>query len=164
MAISGIALIADRFLLPGDIPKPAEASATVVSVLSSMTSGPQLSIPELPFPHGIRSIEPDTRIADLFAPPHLDKTKDPTADNSNSRSDRSQDPTQLNSAEFEATHRLNGVLVNAHLKMANLDGQWIHIGTVIDGCTLMDVRGREAQFKCYDDDTVLHISGATSTP
>ncbi|UCE60104.1 MAG: hypothetical protein JSU63_22000 [Phycisphaerales bacterium] len=164
MAVSGVALLVDRFFLPGEIPKAAGATETVGTFVPPITPGTRMSIPELPFPRDIRSIAEDAQVADLFAPPHLDRAKNPNADNSTPPSLGSLDPSQLSGEVFKATHRLEGVLVNADLKIANLDGQWIHVGGLIDGCALVDVRGREAQFKCYDDDTVLHIEGGSSAP
>ncbi len=67
----------------------------------------------------------------------------------------------MSSNAFEAAYRLNGVMVDGRLRIADVDGRWIGNGTSIDGCALINITPREVTFRCHDDEVVLTLNHRT---
>lgn len=158
--IGASALVVDSLVLSSDLPESNHPSRE--GLLPSDASGPapELAIPELPFPKGIKPIDPQGEIPDLFSPPTLNpkrRSEGADADKPGGVGQRLSVPGQLHSAAFEAAHRLKGILFDQRLRIAGVDGQWIRIGTSIDGCTLVTVSPREATFRCFDNEVVLTL-------
>ncbi len=165
MLISACALVVNSFVLSSDLPEPETPARKdgTASDASSSVSG--LPIPELPFPRGISPIDPEAEVPDLFAPPHLKRRFDGVdADKPAGNAAQLSAPGHLSSASFEEAHHLNGILVDQRLKIAGLDGQWVRIGTSVDGCTLTDISPREVTFRCFDNSVILHLDGVAAGP
>ena len=66
-------------------------------------------------------------------------------------------------AEFIRRHELGGILFHEDLKIAVLDGRWMRIGELIDGCTLKKISGNTARFECYDGKAELAFGRESTT-
>ena len=167
VVILGLAALAvDRFVLSGGTSEPMVAVAVervrhaMTMSASSSDATPALSIPELPFPRGLDKWNSHSSIRDLFAPPIAVRGAElqgVEADKDSPGTDRPQHPEQANSDVFLTRHHLNGVLVFQRLKIAVVDGTWVRIGQIVDGCTLRSVSGNEARFECRDREAVLKV-------
>ncbi|MHC4696611.1 MAG: hypothetical protein ACYTFA_07715 [Planctomycetota bacterium] len=165
MLISACALVVNSFVLSSDLPEPDTPTRKYGTASDASTSVPELPIPELPFPRGISPIDPAAEVPDLFAPPHHKRRSDGAdADKPAGNAAQLSAPGHLSSTAFEEAHHLNGILVDQRLKIAGLDGQWVRIGTSVDGCTLTDIFPREVTFRCFDNSVILKLDGIVAGP
>jgi len=122
-------------------------------------------IPELSFPRNLKPFDPSAPIRDIFARP-----QSVAVDTANGRSDQEESDAASDSpetsakpggnqrigrAKFATQHRLEAVMIQQSLKIAIVDGRWMQVGDVVDGCTLSDISGESAVFRCRDGDARL---------
>lgn len=161
------ALLVDSFVLSSGVPQVAYPAPAENAAAEESDPAGDLAIPELPFPRGIKPIDPNAEIPDLFAPPKVrgdGQSEGSDADKSAAAVGRLSAPGHLSSSAFEANHHLDGVLVDQRLRIAGLDGQWITAGTSIDGCTLIRIAPREVTFRCFDNSVTLTLDGMAGGP
>jgi hypothetical protein len=117
----------------------------------------ELSIPELPFPRNLNPFDPSAPIRDIFARPQFAAmdTANEGASDSPERSGKPGEKQRIGRAAFAAQHRLDAIMIQQSLKIAILDGRWMQVGDVVDGCTLSDISGESAVFRCRDGDALL---------
>jgi hypothetical protein len=168
--VAVLALAVDRLVLTGASSTPQQAAAgppqadDAPATASSLPADkPMLSIPELPFPKGLRPpYDPNGSIRDLFQPPDLVRVgadadepdkDDPGAPNAGT-------PDYMSATTFASEHRLEGVVVQQRLRIAVVDGVWMRIGKSLDGCTLTAIAGNSAEFSCGDGTVVLKVNAA----
>ncbi len=165
MIVGGVALFVDRCVLSDDAATlrktPASARADSPAPLAPPDENLEttLSIPELPFPRGLKPFDPATDMRDLFAP--LPQDTDGDLNSSAPDKDRplsAGGPGPLNSETFVAQHHLDGVMNDQRLKIAIVDGRWVRPGEKIDGCTLTKLEGTRVSFECSDGEAVLQLS------
>ena len=136
----------ERFMvLNNDHPSPSPSTA------------PNLSMPELPFPRKLPTLEvsaPLGPIRDLFAPPGFGE---PATDKDAQRSDRERRAGRCSAAIFVTRHNLQGVFLNEGLRIAVVDDAWMRLGQSTDGCTLSAIHGNEVRFECYDGEAALRV-------
>ena len=165
LILGGVALAIDRFVLP----ESASAPATVIAEETPRTIAAQkenesrisVPIPELPFPRGLEPFDLGETVRDLFAPPKAFSDADSengAPDKNGTAASRGLDDERHTSATFMTQHSLEAVLVHERLRIAVIDGVWLRIGDVIDGCTLEGIAGRTARFSCHDGGVVLDMS------
>lgn len=125
----------------------------------------KLSVPELHFPRSLPVYDPATEMRDLFA---RSDSNGSAAGNALPARGGSSKRTIANQAigreAFQATHRIDAVMVQDSLKIAVVDGRWMRVGDVLDTCTLIRIEGDAAEFQCHDGDTVLSPSGRRKLP
>jgi len=117
----------------------------------------ELSIPELPFPRNLNPYDPSAPIRDIFMrpPSAAVETADQAASDSPESAATSGEKQRIGRAAFAAQHRLDAIMIQQRLKIAILDGRWMQVGDVIDGCTLFVINGESAVFRCRDGDALL---------
>ncbi|MGB2984558.1 MAG: hypothetical protein WBE26_01635 [Phycisphaerae bacterium] len=163
LAVGAAALAVDRWILTEGITEPDAAFALGAGGSAPVIASPPpeptstLSIPELPFPRGLEPLDQQGLARDLFAPPTLATDRDSSTDKDQRETNGRGGARRANSATFVTQHRLNGVLVHQRLKIAIVDGAWVRIGELVDGCTLAAVSGNEARFQCHDAEAVLNV-------
>jgi hypothetical protein len=117
----------------------------------------ELSIPELPFPRNLKSTDSTVALRDIFARPPS-AAMETTAEGASDSPETSAKPGEkqcIGRAAFAVQHRLKAVMVMEGLKIAIVDGRWMQVGDVVDGCTLSDISGESAVFRCRDGDALL---------
>jgi len=167
MALGGVALIVDRFV---GWSGPAESVGAYVSEASApaqFDSAHDVAIPELPFPRGIAPLDATAVVPDFFAPPGLRGVTGISRDgayNELSGTAHPPSPDHLSAAQFKLEHRLNGLLVEERLRIANVDGRWIDFGAALDGCKLTGITSAQATFECYDGEAALVLQRRVDRP
>lgn len=166
LAVSALGLAIDRFVLTKSTTAPAKASAAPgvpargARPVPTTDTAASTSIPEIPFPPGLKTADEHLPIPDLFAPPNLRQRGESGGGqphNARTGSGAGGPSEPLPSAAFEKHHTLDGVLIQQRLRMAVLGGRPVRIGDTIDGCTLEDVSGYRARFECRDGPAVLIV-------
>ncbi|MDO8631967.1 MAG: hypothetical protein Q7R41_15890 [Phycisphaerales bacterium] len=119
----------------------------------------ELSIPELPFPRNLDPFDPSAPIRDIFARSQsaATETTDQAASDSPETSAKPDEKRRIGRMAFAAQHRLEAVMIQQSLKIAILDGRWMQVGDVVDGCTLSDISGESVVFRCRDGDALLSL-------
>jgi hypothetical protein len=167
LALGAVALVVDQWLLPRSVMEPDLALAVggLGAEPGPGSASPQASgartIPELPFPRGLKKYDPHLPMRDLFAPPSLATgPAPPTPDKAKASSGVDERPGNTSSAAFVTHHTLDGVLIQEGLKIAIVDGVWVHIGESVAGCALRNISGNEAYFDCFDGEATLKVGDA----
>ena len=159
IAVGFVAMVVDR-LVPRDETPIEVASGPVEdrgsAVLASDMPGERrdgwLPVPELPFPR--------LPAADVNAPSTRDPFEKPGVVPPDNTSEETPSDVNATSNTFGTLHRLDGVWLQGSLKIAIVNGAWVHIGQAVDGCVLKEVDGIEASFSCQDGEVKLRV-GAT---
>jgi hypothetical protein len=163
IALGGVALVVDKCVLTESVTAPESAEAmpnprTINAKPPPTAAVPgSADIPELPFPRNLPVFDGQRTMRDLFLRSSVaveDGSADAEADNHGSRGPRN---ANLRRDQFQQNHRLNGVLIQDRLRIAIVDGQWVHLGDSVSGCELIEVTGNEAHFRCVDGDGVLTV-------
>ncbi len=166
MALGATALLVDRFVLSDGVTQPDSALAgdRLVSAPIAPPAGNStvaLPIPKIPFPRGLAPFDPDRAARDVFLPPAFVGERRDSGDGNMAAGDGSSArPGTTGTAMFITRHKLDGVLIDQGLKIAIVDGLWIRLGELLDGCKLTDISGQEARFECRDAQAVLAIAVA----
>ncbi len=161
MAIGAGALAVDRFVLPTPVTEPGTAVALSTTTPaatadhSDTESVPGLSIPELPFPRGLKPLDQTAVMRDLFAPPS--SALHPNTDGEPTDKHGAETGGDRTGAVFLTQHRLTGVLIRKGLEIAVVDDAWVRIGQELDGCKLVALSGNDATFACPDQEVVLKV-------
>ena len=163
MAAGGVALVVDRLVLTDGATGPSAAvalasDASTAPVETASAQGATLSsIPELPFPRSLGTLDVNAAIRDLFAPPELDA--DAGANGSQPGNDRpgGDGDGHTTGAMFVSRHRLSAVLIQQRLRIVVIDETCVRIGETLEGCTLLSMSGNEALFECMDGQAVLKV-------
>lgn len=156
MTLAGTALLVDRLFLAEGVTEPRSAVAASASspglsaTATTEAIDEELSIPELPFPHDVSKFEFQGAFHDLFAPPFA-SSDTPSSDK---RWYRAR-PGLMGRLTFVQTHRLDAILDYRSVKIVVLDGDWMSIGRVVDGCELTTVAGNTVLFECHDGDAEM---------
>jgi hypothetical protein len=128
---------------------PAVAAPLVQG--ASADSSALLLIPEIPFPSGLASWNPDNGLRDLFEPVYQTvEYRRPEVTHRGTK-DRSAQ------AVFAERHVLQAVFVRDEFRVAVVDGVWLRPGDTFDGCTFREFQGESAVFACRDGDAVLSM-------
>lgn len=167
IVLAGLALAVDRLILTDVSTNPQSAVAGPKDVGSEETASPpaaeapMLSIPELPFPRGLEPTYDESRpIRDLFALPEIVREGMVTAgaDKVGPNLPGYVPTEHASRATFVSQHRVDGVIIQARLKIAIVDGVWMRIGQSLDGCALKVIAGNEVRFSCSDGDVSLTVN------
>lgn len=164
MALGAAALLVDRFVLSDGVTRPDSvlagdrlASSPPIVPLAE-DAAVALPIPKIPFPRGLAPFDPDRAVRDVFLPPAFVGERRDSGDGNMAAGDGSRArPGTTGTAMFITRHKLDGVLIDQGLKIAIVDGLWIRLGELLDGCKLTDISGQEARFECRDAQAVLAI-------
>jgi hypothetical protein len=167
MVLAGLALAVDRLILT-DVPTGAQSAlarptdaGSGETAFPSVAEAPMLSIPELPFPTGLEpTYDANRLIRDLFSLPDVVRERMVTAsaDKVGANSEGHGSPEESSRAVFLLKHRLDGVVIQARLRIAIVDGVWMRIGQSLDGCALKVIAGNEVRFSCSDGDVSLTVN------
>ena len=164
LGLGAAALVVDRVFLTESAMSPSVASAQMAAGAGDRRSpdkDPALAeIPEIPFPHALTTLDEQSPIPDLFAPPDVRRRSSADGGRSGAKylaRGEPLNPERLSAGQFRQRYKLEGVMVHQRLKMAVLRGQPVKPGEAIAGCTLTDVSGFEARFNCYDGEAVLIV-------
>ena len=162
LAVGALALAVDQCVLTSGGTEPSTAIAAnsglpVAGPSPGATAEPARSIPELPFPRGLKSTSGQMPIRDLFFPPNLAGTRGSARLAADKGRRNASD--SVGRAMFVTRHRLDGVMALQRLRIAVVDGAWIRVGDSLDGCELTDVSGNEARFECADGEATLEVIG-----
>lgn len=157
------AIAVDRLVLrPDATPADARAgepAALLDQTVATGTAGAALSIPELPFPRDLPSLNTNRPFRDLFARKSADQA-DAASTSQNSIADVGPDRPS-DSATFVAQHRLEAVMSNAGLKIAVVNGVWLRVGQSIGECKLVTIDSTRAHFVCRNDEAVLDLRNSS---
>jgi hypothetical protein len=170
MLLGGVALLIDRCVLSDGAHGPE--SAVAVSARDSIILSPapieNQTVPTLCFPRGFDSYEVSDGIRDIFSPlqePDIGDGVRPGTDKSGQHTDDLLAISSASAMAFSKSHRLLGVILSDSLKIAIVDGTWVQVGQVIDGCRLDSLSGNEAHFVCRDESVDLKVAdNATLIP
>lgn len=164
LGFAATALVVDRFVLTESGMSPSTASAQLSAGAGDRRPPDKerilTEIPEIPFPHGLTTLDVPSPTPDLFAPPDVRRRNSAGRGLSSDRQlarGRFGNPERLSAVQFRRRYQLEGVMVHQRLKMAVLRGQAFKPGDAVGGCTLTDVSGLEARFTCYDGAAVLIV-------
>lgn len=165
LALAGIVMLIDRFVLGGAGPMdvPASAIAQLVrpgadAAAAASAVAPQTAIPSLVFPRALprADLQNDTR--DFFAPP---VPKDPTPPEALADQQRAN-PQDHSTKSFVAQFRLKAVLSSGGRRIAVINDRWHQEGDVIGGCRIDDIAERKVKIYCHDGVTTLVIGPSPS--
>ena len=109
----------------------------------------------IPFPKALSTLSPDESIPDLFLPSGMRH-----AEAGDSGSGVGHAELRIRAAGFEEQYKLTGVMINARVHMAVVNGMWVEIGQSLSGCRLTIITGTEAEFHCPDGPVTLRLSEA----
>lgn len=163
MAAGGVALVVDRLVLTDGATGPSAAvaltsNASTAPVETATAQGAiPSSIPELPFPRDLGTLDVNSAIRDLFAPPEFDADTGANGSRPDNGRPGGDGGDHTTGAMFVARHRLSAVLIRQGLRIAVIDKTWVRIGQTLEGCTLLSVSGNEALFECTDGRVVLNV-------
>ena len=164
-----VALVGDRLLTSTTTPAPAAAAngGPVTPPVtrggsdggSNTPGGPAGSVTAAAFPRKLPAATPtpdaNAALRDAFGltpAAHL-ALRGPAADPAaNKDGTHPADALQhgMTAAQFTDSHRLTAVMQGPEIAIAVVDDQWIQLGQSIDGCTLVEITGRNASFRCGD--------------
>ena len=163
MAAGGVALVVDRLVLTDGVTGPSvavaltpDASTAPVETASAQGAIPS-SIPELPFPRSLGTLDVDAAIRDLFAPPELDADAGASGSQPGKNQPGGDGDGYTTGAMFVSRHRLSAVLIQQGLRIAVINTRWVRIGDTLEDCTLLSISGNEALFECPDGEAVLKV-------
>ncbi len=167
MLLGGAALLIDRFVLSDGVTGPDSAVATSASdpIIPLASSIEHQTVPALHFPRGFDSYEVSDGIRDIFSPPQeqdIGNGANVGTDKSGQHDAGSLESSGASAKAFSKAHRLVGVILSDRLKIAIVDGTWVKVGQVIDGCRLHSVSGNEARFVCGDESVDLKVADNTT--
>lgn len=163
IVIAVVALVVDRLVLTDSITTPDVALASMVEPSTAvrptqpMVVSQRNTIPVLPFPMHLPTIDPETRLVDIFQPVPQRGYLSTQAEKEQLRSTGRSGVVQLKASAFKRQHRLTGVLIYGQVKVAIVDGKWIRINEKISGCHLESMSGNQAHFICHDGPVVLTV-------
>ncbi len=164
MVLGAVALFVDRFVLRGAVSGPAAALAAGSQLVPGADSPDAVVIPELPFPKGLRNSHVDGPIKDLFLPPMFRSGADgQSAADHRSRHPGTGEEGRASTESFLARNRLEAVLTNDRLKIAIVNGRWVRVGQIVDGCTVTDISGDRINVECSDESAALLLDGIQTT-
>ncbi len=160
MAVGGVVLIVDRVLLQDGGGGPESAVAYTVSpdgplspsVADDTSSG--ALIPDIPFPKLQEPSAQNTPTRDLFEPPR-DATQSARRDNQGAGDLSRIQPDDVDT--FQTQHRLDGLMVQQGLRVAVVNGRWIHVNDELDGCKTVSIFQDSVIFECRDGQAELTI-------
>ena len=163
MLLGGAALLIDRYVLSDGVTGPDSAVATSINdpIIPSASPIEHQTVPELHFPRGFDSYEVSDGIRDIFSPlqeQDIGNGAKVGTDKSGRHADGSFVISSASAMAFSKAHRLVGVILSDRLKIAIVDGTWVKVGQVIDGCRLHSVSGNEARFVCRDESVDLRVA------
>lgn len=160
MVLGAVALFVDRFVLRASVSGPDAALATGSRIAPETGSPQPVAIPELPFPTGVRDFKLDGPIRDLFLPPMFRYGGDGTlaADNRSHNRGTREDGRASREA-FLGRNRLDALLTDDRMKIAIVNGRWVRIGQIVDGCTVTDISGDRILIDCSDGSAALTLDG-----
>ena len=164
-----VALVGDRLLTSSTTPAPAAAANGGPMTLpvtrggpdggSNTAGGPAGSVAAAAFPRNLPAGPPtpdaNAALRDVFGltPAAHQALRGPAADAA-----ANQDGTHpagtvqhgMTAARFTEGYRLTAVIQGPNIAIAVVDDQWVQLGQSIDGCTLVEITGRSASFRCSD--------------
>ncbi|MCH8966400.1 MAG: hypothetical protein IID43_01860 [Planctomycetes bacterium] len=165
MVLAAAGFGVDRFVFSRSSTAPSVAMASsgvaAASVFPNISGNTDaaLAIPELPFPRAVEGYSFGDDIQDIFTPPGWEPNGSTKSGN---RFRAARDSGPSGRAEFMRSHELGGILFHDNLKIAVLDGRWMRVGEMIDGCTLKNVSGSQVLFECYDGKAELTFGRESS--
>ena len=171
-----VALLGDRLLTSATTPAPAAASSGAVTSPATRggsdgasrptdsnpgagAGGPAGSVTTATFPRNLPAAPPtpdtDAPLRDVFGltPEAYQALGGPAADaaaQAGGARSGSFGPHGMTAAQFTEDHRLTAVMQGPEIAIAVVDHQWVQPGQSIDGCTLVEITGRTASFRCSD--------------
>ena len=158
MILGGAALITDQLIPAGQEAAPREAEASLLRPEPVSPPEASLSIPELPFPRGIKPLDGRSDLPDLFAPPSLQPiSMSVTTDNQATKPPDGIGPMEVSHTAFSTRHTVEGVMIDQRLRIAVIDGELRQLGQTIDGCTLVEITDTEVRFECRDGSAALRV-------
>lgn len=128
---------------------PAVAATSVQG--ASADSSTVLLIPEIPFPSGLASWNPEHGLRDLFQPVYQTDSPQQKEGALRGTKDRSV------RAAFVERHTLQAVFVRDEFRVAVVDGVLLRPGDLFGGCTFREFQGESAVFACDDGDALLSM-------
>ena len=140
IAIGVAALAIDRFVLSDGLTGPSTALALTHDINAAAVSNADSdtlqasSIPELPFPHELKSLGQRSQVRDLFAPPVSAWDPNPeekSSDKSGSITGRRDGTGEASAAARMTQRRLTGVFITEGLKIAVVDKTRMGIGQIL---------------------------------
>ena len=163
MLLGGAALMIDRTVLSDGVTGPDSAVATSASdpIIPMASPIKHQTVPVLHFPRGFDSYEVSEGIRDIFSPlqkQDIGNGAKVGTDKNGLYADGSLAISSASTMAFSKAHRLGGVILSDRLKIAIVDGAWVKVGQVVDGCRLDSVSGNEARFVCRDESVVLKVA------
>ena len=139
-------------------------SAQSVRVSSNTSGAPKRNVPQLHFPRHLPSYDSAYELRDVFAPIGTEGIEAAIAQSGKGKSGKDTAAGTIGRDAFEANHRVDAVMVQESLKIALVDGRWVRVGDMVDGCELTGIEGNSVLFECHDGVTELSPSGKRKHP
>lgn len=164
LILGGLTFVVNRVILTNGAITPSSVVASPrphpisLNKTQQVSDAPSNLLPALPFPQNLPPYDPRYSLRDIFTPFPKRSTTNPSLKSADkNRSDIEKDMRLSRSVIFTTQRRLDAVLNSARLNIAIIDGQWIRVGDMLDGCKLRKLEGTKAYFLCSDGDAVLNL-------
>lgn len=157
LALAGIVMLIDRFVLGGsgpiDVPASAIAQLVRPGIDSAAAAATPTAIPSLAFPRALPRTDLHGETRDFFAPPVPKDSPPPDSITEHLRAN----PQDHSTASFVAEFQLKAVLSSGGRRIAVINDRWLQKGDVIGGCRMEAIGERSANISCHDGVTTLVI-------
>lgn len=164
LALGSIAFFVDRVLLTDSTTAPSKAVASPKSrritpaVKEKKSNSASTSLPALAFPKNLPLYDSRFSMRDVFTPNPAWRTDQSShLPTDKTRSDIDKNLRLSRSVIFMSQHRLDAILNSPRLKIVIIDGQWVRVGDMFDGCKLRKLEGEKIYFTCSDGEAVLNL-------
>ncbi len=151
----GMALLLDRISSGATSPQNATAATEAQFAFGNPDPNEDtLSVIASPFPRDLPDINLITA-RDVFAP--SSSTREMMLGEDKVKTGI-KIPDQSSTDNFEASHKLSGVLISGGISFAIIDGSWLQVGDEISGCTIQSIAGNKVTFNCTDGTATLSVA------
>ena len=174
-----IGLAVDKFYFGASAPATTNAGELQTEVIKDEADGKaaprardpvkpgvpsKLSVPELHFPRNLPTYDPGYELRDVFSRMDIEGTEERAGKSAKEKTGKNAAVETIGREVFQASHRVDAVMVQESLKIALVDGRWVRVGDVVDSCKLTRIEGDSVYFECHDGGTELSPSGKRNHP
>jgi len=170
------ALLVDRVFLTPPASAVASGGAAAEGVADasaypeSAADGPAVSVCAAPFPRGLPEGEGQGPPRDAFVLTAAARRAMLGIEAGDAEffgpAGRTKPQRGMTALEFQSAHGLSAVMSGPAARVAIVDGRWLRVGDVLDGCKLLAITGQSAVFACPNGKVVLSVSlpGGVTNP
>ena len=152
-----VAVVVDRLVFRASEPTHAQASLALIEDLEADIEEEELPLPAMPFPSSIKSWVGNS-FPDSFASPQA-RGLSPGSDGVAVQGGPQVSALHVQSTRllFQQNHLLSGLAQVGELGVAIVNGKWVEVGDVVDGCELVGLGESSAKFLCRDGEVELSV-------